>query len=882
MNLLSYSEEALATEEARAQRWIARLGPREALRDLLAENDALIRRPDLDTGRQIATTRSAVYTALMREWAEEQHRAFGYDKTFAVVALGGTGRAEMAPRSDTDFAFLFLDAIEGNTFLPELQRQILHTDTFEQRCGFACRPLPFCLDDVPALTGKQLNAFIDLRPVYDPSGLSGLFRERLRATADPFEHFLHVRSFWREHWERAAGESERLDRFDIKNEGLRVFLAGVWTLAGKGFIHSREVYRTIEDPRDLQAYDFLLRIRAFVHSRKPSGLTPSANGSHAQDLLGFEDFTAFGELLGPEADERARFEYANEVRARLLSARRRVALYAKGIIERELKQGREISPGSPIVYGVGGLHHAQARADAAPREKSRAALGLLLAAQRYGVPVDPAELQTTFRNAGDWLVLTPELSAMFYERKGSLADVFAFLSQVDGAEERLFPGYAQFESSVDDRVLTQRKSLRSALERQKMRALEAYVREGRTHLAEGGLRPQFRDPAQRISVSLEAALLDADHLAAVKLALKTKRLPLTPDDAALRADQTRPLHQRYASGLSGIPLAEYYLPYESASEFTRETVRTAEFLVAQRRAFKERAEAGLNDAQQVAEFALLCGDEHRLRALFVFTCADRTEWESEQEEPTRWFNTRELYVKTLARFRPGVDPARAIETAGYSPDQVRILKDFGEDFFGGVYRQYANRFGAHLVRLVEQPETTGPRASILRDGTSTILGIAAADYRGLAACISGALWHHHIDLRQAHLFSAMNHGLALDFFHLAPREQPLARDLTRLLEEAVQHRRFIGESDEAELPPLTGTVSLRGWRPGQCCLRFETSQDMSGLVYALTYKVYRHLRGNIFGLTAHAARGRAFIAVYHSLPSDLSFEQAESIAARAF
>src|SRR5204862_7095656 len=113
------------------------------------------------------------------------------------------------------------------------------------------------------------------------------------------------------------------------------------------------------------------------------------------------------------------------------------------------------------------------------REKSRAALSLLVASQRYGVPIDPAALQATFRNAGDWLTRVPELSALFYEQRGSLADSFAFLSQLDGAEDRLFPGYAKFEASLDGRVLAERKSLRGALERRKLQALDQYVREGR-------------------------------------------------------------------------------------------------------------------------------------------------------------------------------------------------------------------------------------------------------------------------------------------------------------------------------------------------------------------------------------------------------------------
>ena len=36
--------------------------------------------------------------------------------------VAGTGRAEMAPCSDNDFAFLFEDALEGNSFLLELQK----------------------------------------------------------------------------------------------------------------------------------------------------------------------------------------------------------------------------------------------------------------------------------------------------------------------------------------------------------------------------------------------------------------------------------------------------------------------------------------------------------------------------------------------------------------------------------------------------------------------------------------------------------------------------------------------------------------------------------------------------------------------------------------
>jgi hypothetical protein len=872
---------AMFPEEARVLDTIAKLGPLPAFQQLIAENDALIRSAALDNGRQIAAERTAIYTALVRDWAAEQQQAFGYDKPFAVVALGGTGRAEMTPHSDNDFAFLFADALEANPFLLELQRQVLHSDTFERRCGFTCLALPFSLDDVPRLADKQLNAFLDMRPVHDPQGLAGQFRERIRSTYDPFEHFLHVRGFWKGQWEKAAAESERLDRFDIKHEGLRLFLAGIWTLAGKQFSHSHDIYRHLDDRRDLEAYTFLLRIRAFIHSRRVGQKHRIADGNHPEDVLGFDDFTAFGELLEPAADERTRFEFANDVRARLLAARRRVARFAKAVIERELKLGRPVSFGSPIVFGSGGLCHTAAENAGSTHERSRAALSLLLASQHYGVPIDPSELQTTFRNAGDWLERVPELSALFYEQRGSLADSFQFLAQIEGAEERLFPGYAKFESSLDGRVVAERKSLRGALERQKTRALESYVREGRTRLARS-FAPSRSNPAEGVSVEIEAALLDADHLAGVKLALKTKRLPLTADDENVRRDRARPLHERFSTGLSGIPLADYYRPYATECDLSPETIRVAEFLVAHRRAFKERAETGMNDTLQVDEYVQLCQDEHLLRSLFVFTCADRVEWESEASDPTRWFNIRELYDKAMRRFRSASDHTRLLRAAGYTGEQLHILRDFGEDFFSGVYRHYANRFGAHLVRMVEEPDSTGPKASILRDGRSTLIGVAARDYRGLAASISGALWHSRVELRQAHLFSAMNHGLALDFFHLAPHEGPLRPDLTRFIEQVIAERRYIDPADEAALPPITGLATLQEWRPNQFCLRFETSENVDALIYALSYKVFRHLRGNIFGLSAHARPGQAYVSVYHSLPKDLSSTEAQRIVKRHF
>ena len=105
---------------------------------------------------------------------------------------------------------------------------------------------------------------------------------------------------------------------------------------------------------------------------------------------------------------------------------------------------------------------------------------------------------------------------------------------------------------------------------------------------------------------------------------------------------------------------------------------------------------------------------------------------------------------------------------------------------------------------------------------------------------------------------------------------------TRALLEAIRQQRYIGEADAASLPRLAGSVALGQWRPGLYCLRFETAEAADGLIYALTYRVFRHLEGNIFGLTAHTARGKAYVSVYHNLPAHLSLEQAQAVVAARF
>ena len=237
------------------------------LRSVLAENDAAVRRGPLDAGREIAAGRTNAYDLAITEWIESLEKQAGHAGSFAVVALGGTGRREVCPCSDLDYAILLAGEIETHPLLPEIQRQTIHSDEFLARHGFEFQAYPFDIESVTSFDDpRQLNAFIDMRPIHDPAGLALRFRARIAETFDPFAHFLHLRLFWTSQWEMAADHADRLEHFDIKNEGLRLFLAAVWLLGGKDFRHSHEVYATL-DPHVLDAYFLLLRVRQFIHLR---------------------------------------------------------------------------------------------------------------------------------------------------------------------------------------------------------------------------------------------------------------------------------------------------------------------------------------------------------------------------------------------------------------------------------------------------------------------------------------------------------------------------------------------------------------------------------------------------------------------------------------
>lgn len=54
------------------------------------------------------------------------------------------------------------------------------------------------------------------------------------------------------------------------------------------------------------------------------------------------------------------------------------------------------------------------------------------------------------------------------------------------------------------------------------------------------------------------------------------------------------------------------------------------------------------------------------------------------------------------------------------------------------------------------------------------------------------------------------------------------------------------------------------------------------MVYSLTYRVFRYLRANIFGLVAFAAQGETYLSIYLSLPKGMPLNDAQELVTRHF
>ncbi|WP_025324185.1 [protein-PII] uridylyltransferase family protein [Deferrisoma camini] len=242
--------------------------PLSAWKDRLAEA-----RHRLASGR----ASPAEFARLVDELVGDLARAAGWDGPGrAVVALGGYGRREMAPRSDVDL--LFLAGRSGTA--PEVEPVLYPLWDLGLDVGHALRTPADCRDvarqDLTAAT-----ALLDARLLLgDPD----LFERTLRRAGAKPRPSRRTRAWARaviedvEARRKRFGEISHLLEPHVKEGwgGLRDLQAARWVLACLGLDPHREIARLPRGPQALEGARLLDRVRAAIHGvagRKTDHLT---------------------------------------------------------------------------------------------------------------------------------------------------------------------------------------------------------------------------------------------------------------------------------------------------------------------------------------------------------------------------------------------------------------------------------------------------------------------------------------------------------------------------------------------------------------------------------------------------------------------------------
>jgi [protein-PII] uridylyltransferase len=223
---------------------------------------------------------------------------------------------------------------------------------------------------------------------------------------------------------------------------------------------------------------------------------------------------------------------------------------------------------------------------------------------------------------------------------------------------------------------------------------------------------------------------------------------------------------------------------------TREDIDQVEFLV---RAHLEMGHNSqrrdLQDPSLLDFFARTCGDEERLRQLFILTFCDLTS--TGPKTMTRWKYELlyELYDRTLKYMHRGPDllaadraelveerqqqAAALLKEDSHSASSVVAFTGLPDRYFA---EQEADRIAAHVRLMRGRKASCAIEVTHSDRGTYSELVLAADDVPGLLAKVAGVLHANRIDILDAAIYSRepvfplRKQGEALDVFRI--RKEP--------------------------------------------------------------------------------------------------------------
>jgi len=305
---------------------------------------------------------------------------------------------------------------------------------------------------------------------------------------------------------------------------------------------------------------------------------------------------------------------------------------------------------------------------------------------------------------------------------------------------------------------------------------------------------------------------------------------------------------------------------------TEEDLEMVDFLVRQHLVMGQMSQRrDLEDLGMIADFATLCGDEEKLRQLYLLTFCDLAS--VAPDALTSWKETllRELYQRTLTYMRRGPDLLGAERAEIVKRRQSRAARMLHEDphgegvadLFEGFPDRYfaentARRIAAHMDLLRVRRERL--QSSVLEIVHHRRLGVtemvlAARDTPGLLAEVAGVLFANRVEVVDAAIYSRASRdpkkpAEALDIFRVRDslgraitddnRWKKVRQDLESLLSGKTQVTELVasrGKPDSVvawKVPAVPTELKVDNGVSRDFTVVEVITEDRPGVLYAIT------------------------------------------------
>lgn len=823
--------------EERLRFALKRQNPRETYKQFIGINDLAFLSASLDNGRDAVNERTLIHEVILENWFQSLIKEANYQNPTALLTHGGSGRREITPCSDIDTAIL----VEDNTISKKLAEIIEEEMTarresslFVEKTGFGIHSAFYTLEDVSnhkKFDAKQVNSLCDYNILFDQGDLAPKFLQGVLKHRRLFSHLDHLVREWKSMTSNTKLGIDNLDSFNIKEDmgGLRHFQIGLRMPHTGSAEPLRELYPSLQsqNPDIIGHYDFLLKIRGWLHLRRMNEFKQNNNAVNTYELserelievdtLSYPDYIALGE------------EFGSESQRRLLEARRAIANFADLEVTKTLKKGFSHDG---ITYGSQGVFVSMKREEfdtLKEEEKGDKLFGLLEVAQTQSLPVDLVEFIDMFGDSHTWIKPSKGFARLFYSG-GQFPRSLELLNRI-GVYNLLLPGASELEAAVPKGGHKGQFLTSTAFGRQKVA----------DHYEKASAGKPLSLPDKRFDFSKTLNQLSLEDSVAVLLAYQTARIPQILE---------KPTHQYYSD-----------LNEKLEKGFTERTLETARFLVENRDLLSQAVDHNLNNNENVERVARIIGSEEHLYALRVYMEIDLS-----RKNPNLPF-IDELYQKVLDKINPelkkNASGSRIIRT-NYSDEQLSIVDALGEDVIDGVYENLALNW---IPRLTKVKRTSIPEIALSRTHDGEELHIGCKDSPGLLRLIAGKCYQSNLDIAQVHAYTLAEPNIVFDILHLSdlPRDFPRQEWIKSLCDAIKEHQ-------EIDINPkniLRGTEFV--WSLEDCHdyglmrLTFETKEHKKGYLFALASALYS-LDSNIYAAKSSRENGET-IRVFFKSPN---------------